>query len=177
MQTVADHSAGPAATGSACSCVRDGERILAGHGGSMPGFIAAVYVSPLDKVGVAVLTNSSTRATRPGSRRSSSPRRSSAGPCRPSRGASTSRRRTTSMPLLGIWFMEGDQVVFRWREGTLEAQFTDAEDWEEPAVFTREADDRWRIVSGWEHGEALRIEQDRMVLAGYPVTREPGVWV
>jgi hypothetical protein len=32
-------------------------------------------------------------------------------------------------------------------------------------------------VSGWEHGEVLRVEADRMVLAGYPVTREPGVWV
>ena len=41
---------------------RDGDRILAGHGGSMPGFIAGVYVSPTEKVGVAMLTNSSSAA-------------------------------------------------------------------------------------------------------------------
>jgi hypothetical protein len=73
--------------------------------------------------------------------------------------------------------MEGDPLVFRWRDNRLEAQFTDAADWEEPAVFTRESPDRWRIVSGWEHGEVLRVEPDRLVLAGYPVTREPGVWI
>jgi hypothetical protein len=44
-------------------------------------------------------------------------------------------------------------------------------------VFVRESADRWRVVSGWEHGELLRIEENRMVLAGYPVTRAPTVWV
>ena len=45
-----------------------------------------------------------------------------------------------------------------------------------------ETDDRWRTVSGPEHGEALRIVRgedgsvERMVWAGYPVTREPGPW-
>jgi len=73
--------------------------------------------------------------------------------------------------------MEGAPLVFRWRNATLEAQFTDAAEWEEPAVFERGADGRWRIASGWEHGEALRIEETRLVLSGYPLTREPGVWV
>jgi hypothetical protein len=53
----------------------------------------------------------------------------------------------------------------------------DAADWELPAVFSRESDDRWRIISGFEHGEVLRVEPERMVFAGYPVTREPTVWV
>ena len=44
-------------------------------------------------------------------------------------------------------------------------------------MFERGADGRWRIASGWEHGEALRIEETRLVLSGYPLTREPGVWV
>ena len=78
------------------------------------------------------------------------------------------------VPLLGIWFMEGEQLVFSWRKGTLEARFPDDPDWEEPAVFERERADRWRVVSGWEHGELLRIEPDRLVLSGYPVTRVPG---
>ncbi len=50
-------------------------------------------------------------------------------------------------------------------------------------MIVRESDDRWRVESGWEQGEALRIERDkegnvvRLVLAGYPVTREPTLWV
>ena len=73
--------------------------------------------------------------------------------------------------------MEGDQLVFRWRDGQLQAQWTSAEEWMEPAIFERESDTRWRIVSGWEHGELLRVEEERLVLSGYPVTREPGVWI
>ena len=44
-------------------------------------------------------------------------------------------------------------------------------------MFRRESADRWRVVSGWEHGEVLRVEPERLVLAGYPVTREPSVWI
>jgi hypothetical protein len=73
--------------------------------------------------------------------------------------------------------MEGDPVTFRWREAKLEAQFDDAADWSPPAVFDRGADGRWRVVSGWEQGEWLRLEGERMVLSGYPITREPGTWV
>jgi hypothetical protein len=78
--------------------------------------------------------------------------------------------------------LEAARVVFRWREGKLEARYDGMLDWEPSAVFERETDDRWRTVSGPEQGEALRLERGadgtvaRMVWAGYPVTREPGPW-
>ena len=64
------------------------------------------------------------------------------------------------VPLLGVWFMEGDPVVFRWRDGKLEARFPDDADWEPPAVFRRESDDRWRVVSrlGAGRGAARRAD-------------------
>jgi hypothetical protein len=86
------------------------------------------------------------------------------------------------VPLLGIWFMEAARVVFRWREGKLEARVDGMPDWQPSSVYERETDDRWRTVSGPEHGEALRIVRgpdgsvEQMVWAGYPVTREPGPW-
>ena len=55
-------------------------------------------------------------------------------------------------------------------------------DWQPPSIFERETEDRRRTVSGLEHGEALRIVRgddgsvERLVWAGYPVTREPGPW-
>jgi hypothetical protein len=70
-------------------------------------------------------------------------------------------------------------MTIRWKNGSLDARFPDDPDWKPSAVFKREGDDRWRIVSGWEQGEVLRIERDpdgsivRMALAGYPVTRKP----
>jgi hypothetical protein len=87
------------------------------------------------------------------------------------------------VPLLGIWFMEADPVTLRWKDGKLDARFPGDLDWKPSAVLVRESDDRWRVESGWEQGEALRIERNedgsirRLVLAGYPVTREPTLWV
>jgi CubicO group peptidase (beta-lactamase class C family) len=176
VQTLSDHIRWSQAYGLGLQLFRDGERILAGHGGSMPGFIAGVMVSPADRVGVAVLTNSSNaRVGKLALQLVSETVERWPAPPEPWRVGEPPPEDVA--PLLGIWFMEGDQVVFRWRNETLEAQFADAEPWEEPAVFERGGDGRWRIVSGWEHGEVLRIEADRMVLAGYPVTREPQVWV
>ena len=62
VQAIDDHFRWTAGYGLGLGLRRDGERILAGHGGAMPGFIAGVLVSPRDKIGAAVLTNSSTAA-------------------------------------------------------------------------------------------------------------------
>jgi CubicO group peptidase (beta-lactamase class C family) len=174
--TLSDHLRWTQGYGLGLQLFRDGERILTGHGGSMPGFIAAVMVSPSEKIGAATLTNSS--EARLGALTQALIRETVARfPVPPEPWHVDEPPPDDVAPLLGIWFMEGSQLVFRWKNGTLEAQFADAEAWEEPAVFERGADGRWRIVSGWEQGEVLRIEDDRMVLAGYPVTREPQVWV
>jgi CubicO group peptidase (beta-lactamase class C family) len=182
VQTIDDHVRWTGGYGLGLMLLRDGERILAGHGGSMPGFIAGVYVSPTDKIGTAVLTNSSTAAL---------------GDLLKKLVATTVERWPVPpepwrveepppddvVPLLGIWFMEGDQFTLRWRDGALEARFPDDPEWKPSAVIRRESDDRWRVESGWEQGEALRVERDaegnvvRLVLAGYPVTRAPTLWV
>jgi CubicO group peptidase (beta-lactamase class C family) len=174
--TLADHVRWTQGYGLGLQLFRDGERVLAGHGGSMPGFIASVMISPADKIGAAALTNSS-NARLAGLTQTLVRETVARWPAPPEPWRVEQPPPDDVVPLLGIWFMEGDQVVFRWRNGTLEAQFADAEPWEEPAVFERGPDGRWRIVSGWEHGEVLRVEESRMVLAGYPVTREPQVWV
>jgi CubicO group peptidase (beta-lactamase class C family) len=181
VQVIAEHDRWLAGYGLGLGLRRDGERILVGHTGSMPGFVAVLYVSPKEKVGVAVLTNESETNIVP---------------------LGLELVRTTVdewpvaaeawrvgepppddvAPLLGIWFMEASQLVFRWTDGRFEARYTEMQDWEPSAVFERESDDRWRTVSGPEQGEALRIQRavdgsvTRMVWAGYPVTREPGPW-
>lgn len=181
VQVIAEHDRWLGGYGLGLGLRRDGERILVGHTGSMPGFIAVLYVSPKEKVGAAVLTNESeanivqlglelVRATVDEWPVADEPWRVGEPPP------------DDVVPLLGIWFMEATQLVVRWREGRPEARFAEMLDWEPSAVFEREADDRWRTVSGPEHGEALRIEREedgsvtRLVWAGYPVTREPGAW-
>ena len=40
-----------------------------------------------------------------------------------------------------------------------------------PSVFEQVATDRYRIVSGRERGERLRVDGDRLIWAGYAFTR------
>ena len=182
LQTIDDHIHWTRGYGLGLQLVRDGERILAGHGGSMPGFIAGVFVSPTEKIGAVALTNSSATAL------ADLVKKLVAAtvehwPVPPEPWLVEEPPPDDVTPLLGLWFMEGSPMHLRWREGKLEARFTDQEEWEPSAMLVPENDGRWRIESGWEQGEALRIERGadgnvtRLVLAGYPVTREPSLWV
>ncbi|HEY3550881.1 MAG TPA: serine hydrolase domain-containing protein [Gaiellaceae bacterium] len=181
VQAIDDHERWLSGYGLGLGLRRDGERILAGHGGSMPGFIAQLFFSAKEQVVAAALTNES---------------QAGLGELGVALVGTTVEEWPVAsetwrigepppedvVPLLGIWFMEAAQLVFRWREEKLEARFGGSLDWQPSSVFEREADDRWRTVSGPEHGEALRIQREpdgsvaRMVWAGYPVTREPGPW-
>lgn len=176
VQSIDDHVRWSGGYGLGLMLRRDGDRIFAGHGGSMPGFIAGVYVSPSEKIGVAMLTNSSSALLgEPAFKLLAATRDRWPVPPEPWRVEEPPP--DDVLPLLGIWFMESVQLVLSWRKGTLEARFPDDPDWKEPAVFKRESADRWRIVSGWEDGELLRVEPDRLVLSGYPVTRVPKPWM
>ncbi|HET8555680.1 MAG TPA: serine hydrolase domain-containing protein [Gaiellaceae bacterium] len=181
VQVIADHERWTAGYGLGLALRRDGERILAGHSGSMPGFIAMLFFSPADKVVTAALTNEShgligelalalVRTT------------VEEWPVAPEAWGVGEPPPDDVLPLLGTWFIEATQVDLRWRDGKLEARSPSDAAWEPPAIFERESDDRWRTVAGPERGEALRIERapdgsvTRMIWAGYPVTREPGPW-
>ena len=181
VQAIADHERWLSGYGLGLGLTRDGDRILAGHGGSMPGFIAQLVFSAKDKVVVALLTNES-EADIGELGVSLLGTTVDEWPVAPEAWRAGEPPPDDLVPVLGIWFMEATRAVFRWREGKLEARFDGIPDWQPSSIFEREADDRWRTVSGPEHGEALRIVRaadgsvERMVWAGYPVTREPGPW-
>ncbi|HEU5245193.1 MAG TPA: serine hydrolase domain-containing protein [Gaiellaceae bacterium] len=181
VQAIDDHERWLSGYGLGLALRRDDDRILAGHSGSMPGFIAQLLFSAREKVVAVTLTNES---------------EASLGdlclalvqttieewPVAPETWRIGEPPPDDVVPLLGIWFMEAARVVFRWREGKLEARFDGTPDWQPSSIYERETEDRWRTVSGPEHGEALRIVRGpdgsvaSMVWAGYPVTREPGPW-
>jgi hypothetical protein len=181
VQVITEHERWLAGYGLGLILRRDGERILAGHSGSMPGFIALLLFSPREKVVAAALTNESQALL--GELGLSLVRTAvEEWPVRPEPWRVGDPPPDDVVPLLGVWFIEASQVILRWRDGQLEARSPEDADWEPASVFERETADRWRTVSGPEHGEALRIVRaedgsvDRMVWAGYPVTREPGPW-
>jgi CubicO group peptidase (beta-lactamase class C family) len=182
VQTIDDHVRWTGGYGLGLTLQRDGDRILAGHGGSMPGFIAGVFVSPVDKVGVSILTNSTSAALVELAKKLVSATVDQ-WPVPPAPWKVEEPPPNEVLPLLGIWFMEAEAFTLRWKDGKLDARFPDDADWKPSAVLVHESDDRWRVESGWEQGEALRVERDaegnvvRLVLAGYPVTCEPTLWV
>src|SRR5262249_9004345 len=59
VQAIADHERWLSGYGLGLGLTRDGDRILAGHGGSMPGFIALLVFSAKEKVVAAVPANGS----------------------------------------------------------------------------------------------------------------------
>ncbi|HZM84808.1 MAG TPA: serine hydrolase domain-containing protein [Candidatus Limnocylindrales bacterium] len=79
---------------------------------------------------------------------------------------------------LGRWWSEGQEFVFSWRDGRLQASTVGGPAGAPPAVFA-ETDqiDILRAVSGREVGERLRLRRDadgqvtQMSWATYPVTR------
>ncbi|HEY2310602.1 MAG TPA: serine hydrolase domain-containing protein [Gaiellaceae bacterium] len=181
VQAIADHERWLSGYGLGLGLTRDGDRILAGHGGSMPGFIAQLVFSAKDKVVVTLLTNES-EADIGEVGISLLGTTVDEWPVAPEAWRVGEPPPDDVLPVLGIWFMEATRIVFRWRDGKLEGRFDGIPDWQPSSVFERESDDRWRTVSGPEHGEALRIMRgadgsvERMVWAGYPVTQEPGPW-
>jgi CubicO group peptidase (beta-lactamase class C family) len=181
VQVILDHERWLTGYGLGLILRRDRERILAGHTGSMPGFIASLFFSPAEKVVGAALTNES-HALIDDLGVSLAQTTVTEWPVAPETWRIGEPPLDDVVPLLGTWFIEATHVDLRWRDGKLEARSPSDAEWEPPAIFEREMDDRWRTVSGPEHGEALRIERapdgsvSRMIWAGYPVTREPGPW-
>ena len=177
VQTIADHDRWTSGYGLGLALRRDGERILAGHGGAMPGFIAGVLVSPSDRIGAAALTNSSEAEVEPLVVQLIA-RTVDVWPVTPEPWRFEELPPVDVESMLGIWWLEGTQMTFRWRDGKLEGRIVGIPDWRPSSVYEREGDDRWRTVSGPEQGEVLRVERGadgavtRMIWAGYPVTRE-----
>jgi len=161
---------------------RQGERVFGGHTGGYPGFLSILAYSRPDRIGAIVLTNSSNW-----------PKLSTTGlglaeaaleelapevePWRPEQAPPAE-----IAPLLGRWWSEGSETIFSWRDGKLEARLADAPPEREPSVFEQEGDDRFRVVSGRERGETLRVARDergevvRLYWATYPFTRTPEVF-
>ena len=161
---------------------RRGERVFGGHTGGFPGFLSILAYSRRDRIGAVVLTNA-------GNWPNLSPTGlglAEAGleelapelePWRPEQAPPAE-----IAPLLGRWWSEADESIFSWRDGKLEARLADAPPEREPSVFEPEGDDRFRVVSGRERGETLRVVRDesgevvKLYWATYPFTRTPEVF-
>jgi CubicO group peptidase (beta-lactamase class C family) len=158
---------------------RSGERIFYGHDGAMPGFLASLVCSREEDVQACVLTNASTPAVAvTGLALRLAERAVELQPREPALWRGEEQPPAEVGELLGVWWSEGQQVVFAWREGRLEARLVDAPARIKPSVFESEGPGRFRVVSGRERGERLEVVRDdsggvvKLYWATYPFTRK-----
>ncbi len=179
VQTMVDHGRWTLAWGLGIELYRRGERVFAGHGGAMPGFLAGLAVERSERAGAAVLASASTNARAEelaldlacavldALRREPAAWRPDGGPP------------AEVEPLLGRWWTEGSELVLSYREGRLQAELVGGPPGRSVSWLAPDGPDRYRVVEGREQGELLRVVRDergavvKLYLATYPVTREP----
>jgi CubicO group peptidase (beta-lactamase class C family) len=161
---------------------RRGDKVVVGHDGAMPGFLAGLAVRRPEKVGAVVLVNTSATADPGGLAVDLVLRVVDEDPD----PAPTWQPGPPVPPqveeLLGQWWSEGTAYAFSARAGQLEIKAVGAAPSAEPSVLVEEGADRFRVASGRAQGELLRVVRradgtvDRLYWATYPVTREPRVF-
>jgi CubicO group peptidase (beta-lactamase class C family) len=156
---------------------RVGERVLAGHGGAMPGYLAGLRVRRADGVGVVVFSNSSAGAQPVALAAELVTAVLDAEPALAQPWA-PSQPQAALAGMLGSWWSEGEEIVFEVRDDQLWARLPGAGTLGETR-FEQESADRFRAVQGRERGELLEVARDddgsvrQMYLATYAVTRTP----
>ncbi|MFN2538635.1 MAG: serine hydrolase domain-containing protein [Mycobacteriales bacterium] len=157
---------------------RRDKRVHHGHGGAMPGFLAACYAfrDETERAAAVVLTNTGRAADPEGlagqllnAALDADPRRK---PAWVASGVPVEVRE-----LLGPWWSEGTEFLVEWREGGLTMIARGAAEWRRTR-FEPSATDEYRAVEGREAGERLRVVRSgtsvaRLMFSGYAFTREP----
>jgi len=182
VAVMADQDAWTVAWGLGLGLYRRGDRVYAGHGGAMPGFLASLVLDRRDGVGAVVLTNSGAgpKVETLALDLADAAHRLTAPPAvewSPDEGAPVE-----VAPMLGAWWTEGSELRITWRDGRLRADLLSGSPWNRNSTFEPEGVDRWRCVEGRERGELLRVVRDeagaptKLYFATYPCTREPATF-
>jgi CubicO group peptidase (beta-lactamase class C family) len=182
VQTMADHDHWTVAWGLGLGLYRRGDRVYAGHGGAMPGFLASLVVHRADGSGAAVLTNSGAQVAIETLALDLAETVAELLPGRPAAFQPDEGAPPEIEPLLGRWWTEGHELVATWRDGRLRTELIGASEWNRHSTFEPDGDNRWRCVDGRERGELLRVVRDesgmpvKLYFATYPCTREPSTF-
>lgn len=160
--------------------VRRGDRVYAGHGGAMPGYLTGLMFSRAERIGAVVLTSTSAGADPEATAIALCEKALELDPPAPEPWEPGEAPPEELAGVPGRWWSEGEEFVFRFRRGRLEAQIPRSQ--LPPGVFERIERDLYRTVSGRERGELLRLVRDpsgtvvRLYWATYPFTRGPEVF-
>jgi CubicO group peptidase (beta-lactamase class C family) len=181
LQAMVDEARWSMGWGLGLALVRRGDRVLVGHDGAMPGFVAGLLVQRGERTGAAVLTNTG----------------AGAGPLALAfdlaAAALDALPRTAELwvpaaipsqldGMLGQWWTEGSEIVLSLRGGRFRADLTEGAPGRNVSYFEADGPDRWRVVEGRERGELLRAVRgedgavEKLYFATYPLTRTPATF-
>ena len=181
-RTMADQAAWTLGWGLGLELYRRGDRVFAGHGGAMPGFLAGVCIHRPERTGAAVLCNTSAGADPEKLALDLAeavldelPRAPE--PWRPDGGAPDD-----VAPMLGPLVVRGQRARAVLARRAPAARGRGRAVGPRISWLRREGDDRWRIEEGRELGELLRVVRDdggapaKLYVATYPLTRAPAAF-
>jgi CubicO group peptidase (beta-lactamase class C family) len=179
FQTMADLEQWTLGVGLALMLMRMGDRIFSGHSGGHLGFLSNVACHRPTRTGAAVVTNSSAGVaiTTLGVELANAV--AEGDPADPAVWLPGEPPPAELEGVLGVWWSEGNEFVFRYRDGALEALVRGAAPGSDRMRFRPDGDDRYRAVDGLERGELLRVVRDergevvRLEFASYPFARRP----
>ncbi len=181
-RTMADPAAWTLGWGLGLELYRRGDRVFAGHGGAMPGFLAGVCIHRPERTGAAVLCNTSAGADPEKLALDLAEAVLDELPRAPEQWRPDGGVPDDVAPMLGRWWSEGNELVLSWHGGRLRLEAVDAPSGLRISWLRQEGDDRWRIEEGRELGELLRVVRDqsgapeKLYVATYPLTRAPAAF-
>jgi CubicO group peptidase (beta-lactamase class C family) len=160
---------------------RRGDHVLVGHGGAMPGHLAALVVHRATGVGAAVLTNSGAGPDPETLALDLAVAALEALPTEPEPWRPAAPTPPEIEPLLGPWWTEGEEIVLSWRDGRLVADLVHGPEGRKLSYLEPDGE-HYRVVEGRERGELLRVVRgadggvEKLNLATYPLRREPSTF-
>jgi len=182
VQTMVDEQRWSLGWGLGLELYRRGDRVFAGHGGAMPGFLAGLAVQRDERTGAAVLTNTSAGARPEALAVDLAVAALDALPRMPELWAPTPGLPAELEGILGLWWTEGEQIVLSLRRGRFQAELVGGTPGRNISWLEPDGADRWRVVEGRERGELVRAVRDedgaaaKLYFATYPLTRAPSTF-
>ena len=144
-----------------------GGRRLVGHGGTMPGFRAGVFVDPERRDGVVVLCNATTGLDYEAMPRMFLGRWNAAAvPA----WVPTERVPDDVLPTLGVWFWGNTALELRWQNDRVELRGLNTDEVTDSFELK---DGRLIGISGYHRGEILHVHWSHLVCATFVYTRRP----
>ena len=182
VQAMADGERWSVGWGLGLELYRRGDRVLVGHGGAMPGFLAGLAVHRGERTGAAVLANTGAEAAPEALALDLAVTALDALPRTPPLWVPAAAAPPELEGILGQWWTEGEEIVLALRGGRLRAELTGGPAGRNVSFFEPDGVDRWRVAEGRERGELLRAARGddgavtKLYFATYPLTREPSTF-